>query len=97
MKILLLILLAFFLFLQYRLWVGEGSIGHVTRLKQQIAQQQSENERLSRVNQKLIYEVEVLRDGYSGIEEKAREELGLIKEGETFFLFVDRKPDDDKK
>lgn len=91
MKALLVILILLFLGLQYRLWVGEGSVAQVTRLKQQIALQQEENQRLILKNKHLAAEVDALRNGYDAIEKKAREELGLVKEGETFFLFVENE------
>ncbi len=89
MKILLVALLLLLLGLQYRLWFGEGNILYVSKLKQQIEEQKAENQRLKSQNAHLVAEVEALRTGYDAIEAKAREELGLIKEGETFFLFVE--------
>lgn len=91
MKWLLIILVLVLAGLQYRLWVGEGSIAHVTRLKQQIATQTQENKRLQMQNDRLEAEVRALKDGYAAIEAKAREELGLVKKGETFFLFVENQ------
>lgn len=90
MKWLFFFLLALFVGLQYRLWVGEGSIAHVTRLNQQIQQQEQENSRLQLQNDRLAAEVRALKDGYAAIEAKAREELGFVKKDETFFLVVDR-------
>lgn len=89
MKWLLVVLIAVLLGLQYRLWVGEGSLAHVSRLQGQIKNQDRENQRLRLQNERLEAEVKALRDGYDAIEAKAREELGLVKEGETFFLFVE--------
>lgn len=71
--------------LQYRLWVGEGSLAHVTQLKQGIASQQSENEKLLERNRVLTAEVIELKQGLETIEERARHELGMVKEGETLF------------
>ncbi|WP_096084637.1 cell division protein FtsB [Agaribacterium haliotis] len=89
MKILSLVLLILLLLTQYRLWVGEGSIAHVSELKRNIAKQEAENQRLKAQNQNLALEVEALRSGLDAVEARAREELGLIKKGETFFLFID--------
>jgi cell division protein FtsB len=91
MKIAFFVLLALLLALQYRLWVGEGSLAHIARLKQQIETQANENARLKMRNDQLVSEVDALRDGYSAIEAKAREDLGMIKEGETFFLFLEEQ------
>ncbi len=82
-------LLLLLLGLQYRLWVGEGSFAHIARLRQQIVEQAQENTRLKSQNDRLVAEVDALRKDNQAIEAKAREELGLIKEGETFFLFVE--------
>ena len=71
--------------LQYRLWVGEGSLAHVTQLKQEIASQKSENEKLLERNRVLTAEVIELKQGLETVEERARHELGMVKEGETLF------------
>ncbi len=94
MKALLLILVLIFLALQYRLWVGEGSIAHVARLKSEISRQQEENQRLKQQNEHLNAQVEALREGYDAIEAKAREELGLIGKDETFFLILENTKDE---
>ncbi|MFA5676796.1 MAG: cell division protein FtsB [Pseudomonas sp.] len=85
MKWLWVISLALFAVLQYRLWVGEGSLAHVTQLKQDIASQKSENEKLLERNRVLTAEVIELKQGLETIEERARHELGMVKEGETLF------------
>ncbi|NLY57884.1 MAG: cell division protein FtsB [Gammaproteobacteria bacterium] len=71
--------------LQYRLWVGEGSLAHVAQLKQDIADQQQQNEQLLERNRVLTAEVIELKQGLETIEERARHELGMVKEGETLF------------
>ena len=71
--------------LQYRLWVGEGSLAHVGQLKQEISSQQGENEKLLERNRVLTAEVIELKQGLETIEERARHELGMVKEGETLF------------
>lgn len=85
MKWLWVISLALLALLQYRLWVGEGSLAHVTQLKQEIASQQGENEKLLERNRVLTAEVIELKQGLETIEERARHELGMVKEGETLF------------
>ncbi len=89
MKILLVILLTLFLTLQYRLWVAEGSWADVTRLDREIGEQQSANERLIERNRRLAVEVDELKEGLDSVEERAREDLGMIRDGETFFMVVD--------
>ena len=75
--------------LQYRLWVGEGSLAQVSRLQQQIAEQQGENERLLERNRILEAEVMELKCGMETVEERARQELGMLKEGETLYLLTE--------
>jgi|TARA_R110000796_G_scaffold248117_5_gene374446 cell division protein FtsB len=75
--------------LQYRLWVGEGSLAHVTQLKQQIDEQARENEQLLERNRVLTAEVVELKQGLETVEERARHELGMVKEGETLFQLSD--------
>lgn len=89
MKWLLAILVAMILMTQYRLWVGEGSLAEVARLQRQIAEQREKNAALERANRQLLREVRSLKEGTDGVEAKARYDLGLIKEGETLFIFLD--------
>lgn len=75
--------------LQYSLWVGDGSLAHVTQLKQQIDEQARENEQLLERNRVLTAEVIELKQGLETVEERARHELGMVKEGETLFQLSD--------
>lgn len=77
------------LFLQGRLWVGEGSLAQVSGLQVRIEREGAENSIKEQRNQVLRAEVVELKSGLESIEEKARSEFGLIKQGETFFLLVD--------
>lgn len=74
--------------LQYRLWVADGGIAHTHRLKTQAAIQKAENERLAARNAALDAEVADLNAGVQAIEARARETLGMIRRGESFFLVV---------
>ncbi|MBD9396078.1 MULTISPECIES: cell division protein FtsB [Pseudomonadaceae] len=75
--------------LQYRLWVGEGSLAQVSELQQQIADQQGENERLLERNRILEAEVMELKKGMETVEERARHELGMVKDGETLYQLAE--------
>lgn len=88
-RALLIVLLILLVLVQYRLWIGDNSLAERERLHQEIAQQQLEIERLQARNEVVAREVEALKDGLEEIEARAREELGLIKEGETFYLILD--------
>lgn len=73
------------LLLQYRLWFGDGGVSELLRLKAEVALQQQENHRLRERNEALDAEVMDLKQGEAAVEERARRELGMIREGETFF------------
>ncbi len=75
--------------LQYRLWVGEGSFAQVTDLQRQIAEQKGENENLLERNRILEAEVMELKKGMETVEERARHELGMVKEGETLYQLTE--------
>lgn len=75
--------------LQYKLWVGQGSLAEVSSLKQAIEKQKETNTKLRERNDALDAEVQDLKQGVEAIEERARSELGMIKKDETFFQIVD--------
>jgi cell division protein FtsB len=82
---LFLVLLALLGGLQYRLWMGSGSLAQATELRQQIADQEAENKRLEERNRVLDAEVSELKKGMETVEERARQELGMVKDGETLY------------
>lgn len=86
-------LLFILLVLQYRLWIADGSLAELHRLESQIDEQTRVNEQLQQRNAALEREVLDLQSGNIGLEQRAREQLGLIREGETFYQFVDAPPD----
>lgn len=75
--------------LQWRLWVSDGGLTHTHRLKVQAEIQTAENERLRQRNAALDAEVQDLNSGVAAIEARARSTLGMIKQGETFYLVVE--------
>lgn len=91
------LLLILLIFLQYRLWVGEGSLAEVSRLRDEIAKQQGINDRLEARNKLLESEVLELQQGVDSLEERARSELGMIKKGETYYQLIDPKQPDSKQ
>ena len=88
MRIIAVILGLLFLVLQYDLWLGEGSRATVWRLHQGITEQQKENKKITQRNESLVAEVNDLKQGNAAIEERARNELGMIKKGETYIQVV---------
>ena len=85
MRLFQLALLCLFASLQYQLWFGHHGVKDFKRLKSAVEQHTEVNTRLERRNKLLKADVEDLKLGLEGIEERARNELGMIKEGETFF------------
>ncbi|MFT4517748.1 MAG: cell division protein FtsB [Halioglobus sp.] len=92
MRWLLIILLVLLGIMQYRLWFAQGSLAEKHRLELQAKEQSRINAQLEKRNAALEREVLDLQTGNKGIEQRAREELGLVREGETFYQMVD-KPD----
>lgn len=88
MRALLAILLLILVLLQLKMWFGEGGFNDVRRLEQRVEIQADENEKLAQRNRELQAEVEDLRQGLGAVEERARSELGLIKENEEFYQLV---------
>ena len=84
MRLILICLTALLLLLQYPLWLGKGGWLRVWELDQQVDAAQKKNEELKARNAKLNSEVEDLKDGTGAIEERARYELGMIKNNEIF-------------
>ncbi|MEX0943582.1 MAG: septum formation initiator family protein [Pseudomonadales bacterium] len=76
--------------LQVRLWIGEGSLAHAHALAERAETQRLANESKIQRNKVLRAEIKDLKNGFDAIEEKARSEFGMIKEGETFFLLVEK-------
>jgi cell division protein FtsB len=75
--------------LQYLLWFGSGGLFTAWGLKREIAAQNDENARLRERNAALAAEVVDLKQGLDAVEERARNELGMIKKGETFVQVID--------
>ena len=82
------ILILLLLVLQYRLWFGEPSLPDVWQVKEDIAEQKRINQELLECNRRLEAEVQDLKKGLSALEERARSEMGMIGEGETFFQVI---------
>ena len=88
-KSLALVLGILFLTLQYRLWMGDGSIRDVVRLDNAIQTEREGIAKLADRNQRIDADVQALKANPAAFEDRARSELGMIKEGETFCLVVE--------
>ena len=85
MKILAAVLASLLLALQYPLWIGKGSWMRVRELDGQLEQQREANARTKARNDALDAEVRDLKNGFEAVEERARSELGMVKQDEVFF------------
>lgn len=90
-RALLLVLLGLLALLQYQLWLGDGGITERRSLESQVASDSKENQSLRQRNEALADRVIELQEGDEMLEAVAREDLGLVREGEEFILFVDDK------
>ena len=85
MRMLLLLLVVSLGLVQARLWSADDGLREVWRLKDLIAERTMENRELAARNSILEGEVVDLKQGYAAAEERARTDLGMIAEGETFY------------
>lgn len=86
------VLVALLVALQYPLWFGKGGWLRVREMERQLTAQREVNQSLESRNASQEAEVRDLKSGYEAIEERARYELGLVKEGEIFVQTPQRKP-----
>ena len=91
MRWLITVLVIILVLLQWRLWFGEGSISHKLDLDRQLATQREQNKALKTRNLLIAKEVDSLKTNSDSIEEKARQNLGMTKKNETFYLVIDNK------
>jgi cell division protein FtsB len=88
MKVVVIVLLILFAALQYKLWSADGGMREVWRLKAEVAAQRKENGELQDRNRALTAEIQDLKKGTTALEERARNDLGMIGTNETFFQIV---------
>ena len=75
--------------LQYKLWIGEGSIAQWVQLDQKRVHQEEANKALMARNKAIEADIAELKSGDQALEEEARNELGMIREGEVYYQFTD--------
>ncbi|KTC85215.1 septum formation initiator [Legionella brunensis] len=85
----ILILLLVLIGLQYKLWLGDGSVLQWINLEKKLEVQADENEKLLARNRAMEADILELKSGEQALEEQARYELGMVKEGEVYYQFVD--------
>lgn len=74
--------------LQYKLWLDKSGVTEMLRLKEALALQIKENEKLKQRNEGLLFQIKRLQNSDDVAEERARNELGMIKKGEVFYQIV---------
>ena len=89
MRTLFLVLVLTLVGLQYKLWWGDGSIRQWRQLEHKNVVKAQENEKLLIRNQGLEADIAELKSGDQSLEEQARDELGMVKEGEVYYQFVE--------
>ena len=85
MRWLIVVLVVLLLMLQIRLWSADGGVPEVLHLRKAVAAQHAENKDLQERNEALEADVKDLKGGLDAVEERARSELGMIKDGERFY------------
>ncbi|MGL4859477.1 MAG: cell division protein FtsB [Enterobacteriaceae bacterium] len=88
MRKLTLLLLVLAGWLQYSLWLGKNGIEDYLRVENDVSAQEANNQQLKTRNDRLFAEINNLNSGLEAIEERARNELGMIKPGETYYRVV---------
>ncbi|MEW6992148.1 cell division protein FtsB [Colwelliaceae bacterium 6441] len=91
MRIITVVLLILLVSLQHRLWLGKNSVPDYLSLEEEVARQKKNNEKLHQRNKLFYADTDDLKSGVEAIEERARNELGMIKDGETFFRIIPNK------
>ncbi|HEY1609557.1 MAG TPA: cell division protein FtsB [Paraburkholderia sp.] len=88
MRLVTVVLIVLLVLIQYPLWWGHGGWLRVHELQQELAAQLQKNDDTKLRNQRIAGEVQDLQDGTSAVEERARYEMGMVKDGEVFVQFV---------
>jgi cell division protein FtsB len=89
MRLILIVLTALLVMIQYPLWLGKGGWLRVWDLSRQLDTALEKEQELRQRNEKLAGEVQDLKEGTGAVEERARYELGMVKEGEIFVQVLD--------
>ncbi len=92
MRILAVVLACLIALLQWPLWIGKGSWLKVWQIESQVTEQKKQNNKLKMRNTALDAEVRDLKTGSDAIEERARNELGMVRAEEVFFQVLDKPP-----
>lgn len=89
MRPIFIILIIALVVLQHKLWLGDGNIVQWINLEKKLEAHRQENEKLAARNRAMEADIKELKGGDQALEEQARYELGMIKEHETYYQFVE--------
>ncbi|ANO33693.1 cell division protein FtsB [Vibrio breoganii] len=89
MRVFSVLLFGLLVLMQAKLWAGKNGVNDYRQVQDEIAIQSSVNSELRKRNDEMFAEIDDLRQGLDAIEERARHELGMVKEGETFYRIID--------
>ncbi len=89
MKKIAFVLLVLLIWLQYKIWLQDGGVPEVLQLQQEVEQVKGEVQQLQERNASLDAEVKDLKKGLDAIEERARSEMGMIKQGEVYYQVIE--------
>lgn len=89
MRTIMILLILALIGLQYKLWIGDGSISQWIQIDQRRANQEEENKQLMVRNHVIEADIAELKSGDQALEEQARFELGMVKNGEVYYQFSD--------
>lgn len=95
MRFLIIFLVLLLVILQYKLWLQNGGILDTLHLKTKVAQQEQDDQQLYERNEKLVKQINYVRNGNKTVEALAREQIGMVKRGETYYQLV--SDDNNKK
>lgn len=93
MKIIAFVLLLLLIWLQYKIWLQDGGIPEVIQLREEVGEVGVEVKKLQERNSSLAGEVKDLKKGLDAIEERARSEMGMIKQGEVYYQVIESEQD----
>lgn len=89
MRSIIIVLIITLAALQYKLWVSEDSIPQWMTLEKKLLAQEQENETLAKRNRAVEADIAELKSGEQALEGQARYELGMVKDNEVYYQFVE--------
>jgi cell division protein FtsB len=90
-KLLTILMVFILLFLQYRLWFQAGGMQDMWQLKKELALQVEKNQHMKLINKELLSQIRRSHNSRDAAELRARQELGMVKKGETFYQIVHKE------